>query len=166
MSAQNGDDTGNPATSPQRRRSFLASRQDEIPEANTPPIIMKELDTFPGIEKEEDIPVLTEIISIEEEEHEAPISKKEPPPPDLPVVFEGNASIEELVAQMTQAIEQQMAYELPTLVEATLLSASEDLRSGIASTMEAALRDFLARYKQQLQQPPDQQDHRDHPEAG
>jgi hypothetical protein len=175
MSAQNGDDTGNPATSPQRRRSFLASRQDDIPEAPMPPVRTEEenpfLNLFPTTKEEEDIPLLTEVIPVENEEfetegHEAPVFGEafvEAPPvapvaPVAPVVSDGNISIEELVTRMTEAIDQQMAYELPTLVEATLLSASEDLRTGITSTMEAALRDFVARYKQQQQLPLDRAD--------
>jgi hypothetical protein len=180
MSAHNGDDTGNPAASPQRRRSFLASRQDKIPEAPIPPARTEDLDTFPNafpiLEKEEDIPVLTEVIPVENEEFEAeeleaPVFGETPldSPVDSPTISEvieasggngANVNVEEFLARMTKAIHQQMAYELPTLVEATLLSASEDLRTGITSTMEAALRDFIARYKHQLQLPPD------HPDAG
>jgi hypothetical protein len=156
MSAHNGDNTGNPEASFQRRRSFLASRQDEIPEAQIPPLKTEDDQPFPPLfpiaKEEEDIPLLTEVISaekeLEAEEREAPVSGEASPVSLAASEFDANISVEELVKQMTEAIDQQMAYELPTLVEATLLSASEDLRSGIASTMEAALRDFLARYKQ------------------
>ncbi|GHU04087.1 hypothetical protein FACS1894158_03720 [Betaproteobacteria bacterium] len=162
------DDTGNPAAPPQRRRSFLASRQDEIPGAKIPPVKTEEADmfqdAFPGIEKEEDIPLLTEVIPVGNEE--APVSGEAPPdsPVDSPTISEiieasevreVSVNVEEFLARMTKAINQQMSYELPTLVEATLLSASEDLRTGITSTMEAALRDFIARYKQQLRLPLD-----------
>ena len=68
-----------------------------------------------------------------------------------------DARLEELAAQMAEAIGRQMAYELPTLIEATLLNASEELRTGITATMEAALRDFNARRKQ-LQLPLDAPD--------
>ena len=154
-----GDDTGNPAAPPQRRRSFLASRQDEVPKARTP-LAKTEKDKpfpplFPFVKEEEDIPLLTEVVPVENEELEAPVSEEALPelPPSSstssPFVSEPDNSVEDLVTRMTEAINQQMAYELPTLVEATLLSASEDLRKGIISTMEAALRDFVARHKQQ-----------------
>ncbi|MDR0577280.1 MAG: hypothetical protein LBI87_07025 [Candidatus Accumulibacter sp.] len=127
-----GGKAENPATPP-RRRSFLANRRDEIPGAGA----------FPAETEEDDIPVLTEIVAVGEEPPETPAAgapeADSPPPPD--------ASLEELAAQMTQAIQEQMAYELPTLIEATLLNISEELRSGITSTMEAALRDFVARRK-------------------
>ena len=57
--------------------------------------------------------------------------------------------------KLAEAIGRQMAYELPTLIEATLLNAEEGLRTGITATMEAALRDFIARRKQ-LQLPLDE----------
>ncbi len=54
---------------------------------------------------------------------------------------------EELANQMMQAISKQMAYELPSLIEATLMSVSVELRTGIMATMDAALRDFVASRK-------------------
>lgn len=62
-----------------------------------------------------------------------------------------------LAAEIAHAIEHQLAIELPTLIEAVLLNAGEELRSGINSTMESALRDFLARRKQ-LRLPLDETD--------
>ena len=84
--------------------------------------------------------------------HQPPSDKTKP---DLAASVD--ARLEELAAQMAEAIGRQMAYELPTLIEATLLNASEDLRTGITATMEAALRDFNARRKQ-LQLPLDAPD--------
>ena len=147
MSAHNGGGdgagagAGNSGASPQRRRNFPASRQDDnLPVAETPPFPI----LFPIEKEEEDVPLLTEVIPVEEE-RETPVPEKASPVP--PAASQPQVSVEELAAQMTEAISRQMAYELPTLVEATLLSASEDLRSGIVSTMEAALRDFIANYK-------------------
>ena len=42
--------------------------------------------------------------------------------------------------------------ELPTLIEAALVNAQIELRSGISATMKMALRDFLDR-RQQLSLP-------------
>ena len=75
------------------------------------------------------------------------------PEPEPSATFDDR--LEELATQMAEAIGRQMAYELPTLIEATLLNAEEGLRTGITATMDAALRDFIARRKQ-LQLPLDE----------
>ncbi|MDR1709575.1 MAG: hypothetical protein LBS70_07645 [Candidatus Accumulibacter sp.] len=131
-------DNANPAAAPEPRRwrrSFVADRRDDTP---------IDAETQPPRRAEDDIPVLTEVVPAREEPPEPP--PPPPPPLDTPAAFD--ARLEDLAAQMAQAIEEQMAYELPTLIEATLLNVLEDLRSGINSTMEAALRDFLSRRRQ------------------
>lgn len=125
----------NPVAPPRRRRSFLAVRQESAVEADTLPV--------PTID-DDDIPVLTEVVSSGEEAHDSPVVDKTRPDASTTL----DARLEELATLMADAIGRQMAYELPTLIEATLLNASEDLRSGITATMEAALRDFIARRKQ------------------
>lgn len=134
------ENTGLPV---RRRRSFLAARRSDNLEA----------DTIPIAAEEDDIPVLTEVVTADRNEDSA--TPAEEPAPDLSASVD--ARLEELVAQMAEAIGRQMACELPTLIEATLLNASEDLRTGITATMETALRDFSARRKQlQLPlEPPD-----------
>jgi hypothetical protein len=149
------DKSENPA--PSRRRSFLATRQDEVLEAETLRIKAEVVDAFPneipGEKKDEDIPVLTEVVLVGETEDsggEAPPDSPAPPPASP------EAEFEDITRQMIKAIEQQLAYELPTLIEATLLSISADLRAGIVSTMQAALREFAARRAKA--QPPDERD--------
>jgi len=140
MSLQ-GEANGTTGAPGRRRRSFLATKQDD----------RIEQDTVPVKSEDEDIPVLTEVVDPEEPpsaqlQNEDATHEEDFQELDASLPFD--TQLEELAAQMAQAIGRQMAYELPTLVEATLLSASEELRQGITSTMEAALRDFIARRKQ------------------
>jgi hypothetical protein len=144
MSVHDGDDSGRkPVTPLKRRRNFLATRQNRSIEAEPSLIEALETDALPVSKEEDDLPVLTEVVSVEEE-GETPVSAA---PRDSPTAS-GEVSLEELATRMAEAINQQMAYELPTLIEATLLSIGADLRAGIASTMEAALRDFIDHYKE------------------
>ena len=123
-----------------RRRSFVAAqpiRAEPIPEIPTL--------TTPASTLEDDLPVLTEVVSAE-----ASVSEKRAERLD-------ETEVALLAAEIAHAIEHQLAIELPTLIEAVLLNAGEELRSGINSTMESALRDFLARRKQ-LRLPLDETD--------
>ena len=123
-----------------RRRSFVAAqpiRAEPIPEIPTL--------TTPASTLEDDLPVLTEIVSAE-----ASVSEKR-------VERLDETEVALMAAEIAHAIEHQLAIELPPLIEAVLLNASEELRSGINSTMETALRDFLARRKQ-LRLPLDETD--------
>ena len=125
-----------------RRRAFVAApvmpKLEEIVFAEAAPVI----------DEDEDLPVLTEIVA-----PEAAISEASPDRFDETLV-----SI--IVSDITHAIEQQLAIELPTLIEASLLSVTEELRAGISATMAMALRDFLAR-RQQLRLPLDDPNQRD-----
>ena len=118
-----------------RRRSFVAAPAPQLPAV--PPEL--------PIPEEDDLPVLTEVVSAEA------------------AVSEGGADrIDEtqialLASEIGHAIGQQLAAELPTLLEAVLLNAGEELRSGINSTIEMALRDFIAR-REQLRLPLDETD--------
>jgi hypothetical protein len=159
MSVHDDDGGGNFAMPPKWRRSFLAERHAEAD--GLPPIWTEKIDLFQIASEEDDIPTLTEVVTLEKEGEDAaplaaetplvketPTVEEMPPAPPLPAAS-GQADIEALAAQMAQAINQQMSYELPTLVEATLLNIVADLRAGIASTMEAALRDFVAKQKRE-----------------
>ena len=112
-----------------RRRSFVATTVDKTPPASPVPS-----------EDEEDIPILTEIVA------------SEPPPPEPPAVRDDEALLAIIASDLVRSLEQQLAIELPTLIEAALINAQMELRSGISSTMSMALRDFLAR-RQQLSLP-------------
>ena len=115
-----------------RRRSFVAAASDRTESLAQP---------FPTIE-DDDLPVLTEVVAIEE-----PVAA---PAPTSDRVDETLLSI--VAADLVHSIEHQLAIELPTLIEATLLNAQNELRTGVNSTLEMALRDFLAR-RQQLRLP-------------
>ena len=85
---------------------------------------------------DEDLPVLTEIVA-------TPVGD------DLAVgkpVFDENR-LAELGAEMAQAVTQQLSFELPTLVEAAMARATEELRAGIASTIDSAVREFIAAHR-------------------
>lgn len=142
------DDSSENAELPvRRRRSFLAAKRSDNPRTDIASIATEEM------AEGDDIPVLTEVVPLDQDENAAPPADEASP--DLSASFD--ARLEELAAQMAEAIERQMACELPTLIEATLINASEELRTGITATMEAALRDFSARRKQ-LQLPFDARD--------
>ena len=109
-----------------RRRSFVAGLASKA-EPTVPEIVASE---------DDDLPVLTEIVSAE-----AAVSEKRSDHLD-------ETQVAMLASDIAHAIGQQLTYELPTLLEATLLTAGEELRAGITETMETALRDFIARRKQ------------------
>ena len=112
-----------------RRRSFVAA-----PPASQPAHI--DIIDTPRIVEEDDIPVLTEVVSAE-----AAVSEESPHRDD-------DTQITLLASDLAHAIGQQLTYELPTLLEAVLINAGEELRIGITETMETALRDYIARRKQ------------------
>jgi hypothetical protein len=89
---------------------------------------------------EDDLPVLTEVVNFEE-----PVVEARPDRMD-------ETLLAVIAADLVHTLQQQVAIELPTLIEASLLSAQDELRKGINSTLELALQNFLAR-RQQLRLP-------------
>ena len=128
-----------------RRRAFVATPQGGILPAHA---VMPKLEEVvlpaEAPSEDEDLPVLTEIVEPEPAVSETPAEEG----------FD-EALVAILVADIAHAIEQQLAIELPTLIEASLLSVKEELRAGIGATVEVALRDFLTR-RQQLRLPLDE----------
>ena len=115
-----------------RRRSFVASHTSTTDAAETP---------LPNIEiEDEDLPVLTDVVPAE------------PEPDHRDRDDERLLSI--IAADLVCSIEQQLAIELPMLIETTLINSQNELRTGISSIMGMALRDFLA-HRQQLRLPLD-----------
>ena len=121
-----------------RRRSFLATTARAAEALTEPPAP----DHFAIDEQAEDddLPVLTEIVV------------EEPPPPKPPADRFDEALLAVVASDLVRALEQQLAIELPTLIEASRLNAQNELRVGINSTLDMALRDFLA-HRQQLSLP-------------
>ena len=111
-----------------RRRSFVASVSGKTEPISAPP---------PPISDDEDLPVLTEVVSAE-----AIIPETQPEP------YDEEALLAIVAADLVRTLERQLAIELPSLIGATLLHAQGELRSGINSTLDMALRDFLARRHQ------------------
>ena len=112
-----------------RRRSFVATLATKPDAVNVPQLV----------DEDDDLPVLTEVVLADEAVPEIPEIS-----PDR---FD-ETQVSLLASEIAHAIGQQLTYDLPALLEATLLTAGEELRAGITSTMEAALRDFIARRKQ------------------
>jgi hypothetical protein len=121
-----------------RRRSFIAAPVDAADALDTPQRAIEE----------EDLPVLTDVVSTEPEAA---------PAPPLPA-RDDEALLSTIAADLVTRIEQQLAIELPMLIEAALINTQNELRAGISSIMGMALRDFLARRKQ-LQLPLDDPNH-------
>ncbi|MFZ4535251.1 hypothetical protein [Propionivibrio sp.] len=111
-----------------RRRSFVATPTSKAESASVP---LLEND-------DDDLPVLTEVVSEAAVSEAAAITTER---------FD-ETQVSLLASEIAHAIGQQLTYELPTLLEATLITAGEELRAGITATMETALRDFIARRKQ------------------
>ena len=125
--AENSDVVDRADSLMRRRRSFVAT-QPRTPPA---PLSMPQ-----PVAEDDDIPVLTEVISAEAAVSEGSTNRVD------------ETQITLLASDLAEAIGQQLTYELPTLLEAVLINAGEELRLGITATMETALRDYIARRKQ------------------
>ncbi len=111
-----------------RRRTFLATRPAVQTGASAP---------APHLPAEDDdLPILTEVVSAE-----AAISEEKPDRVD-------DTQVILMASEIAHAFGEQLANDLPALLETALLRAEKDLRTGIATIMESALRDFIARRKQ------------------
>ena len=121
-----------------RRRSFVAARP-RAPEIAKPASV-----PLPAIE-DDDLPVLTEVVSADAAGFDERSERFD------------ETQVSLLASDIAHAIGQQLTGELPDLLESVLLNAGEELRAGITATMESALRDFIAR-RQQLRLPLDEPD--------
>jgi len=118
-----------------RRRSFVAAPASAPEMARPSPLP-------PATSDDDDLPVLTEVVAPDTADTAATAVA------EAPSERFDETQVSLLASEIAHAIGQQMAFELPSLLEAVLLSAGEELRAGITSTMEIALRDFIARRKQ------------------
>ena len=112
-----------------RRRSFVAARPSapQIASVDSLP---------PQVIEDDDLPVLTEVVSADAagfDEHSERFDETQ---------------VSLLASDIAHAIGQQLTFDLPSLLETALLNAGEELRAGITAIMESALRDFIARRKQ------------------
>lgn len=124
-----------------RRRSFVAARP-RAPEIAKPASV-----PLPAIE-DDDLPVLTEVVSADAAGFDERSERLD------------ETQVSLLASDIAHAIGQQLTFDLPSLLETALLNAGEELRTGITATMESALRDFIARRKQ-LRLPLDEPDGND-----
>ena len=138
-----------------RRRSFIAAPAKATPGAAPTP------------SEDDGLPVLTEVVSAASDEAESAVSgdsaeakakakakwgrEKEATPSE--------AVLSTLAVDLAKRLERQLAVELPTLIEATLLNAQNELLAGVHTTLELALRNFLA--SRNLPPPPDPSSGRD-----
>lgn len=120
-----------------RRRSFIAVRRSD----------REEPDIAIAGSGDDDIPLLTEII-VQEELH----APEEKPVTDASAAIDARA--EELARQMVQALGQQLALALPTLIEAALAQAGKELGAAIAPLIDTELNNLLTGHMQ-LNVPPD-----------
>ena len=129
-----------------RKRTFIAESRPQDGATSPAPQPLPPLLNFPDsppsvapppqTNEDEDIPVLTEVVSVEP----APPEKKPSPLDDIQFSL--------LASDIAHAIGQQLANELPALLDCALHNKGEDLRASINTTMETALREFIARRKQ------------------
>ena len=113
-----------------RRRSFVATR------ACTPEIASVVTSEPPPVIEDDDLPVLTEVVSADAAGFDERGERFD------------ETQVSLLASDIAHAIGQQLTCDLPSLLETALLNAGEELRAGITATMETALRDFIARRKQ------------------
>lgn len=90
---------------------------------------------------DEEFPVLTDVVDITEISVETPAA----PVPLQPM-------LDALAADLSRAIEERLAAELPELLQAAFEHADQEMRRGMAASIESTTRDFLAR-RQQLRLP-------------
>ncbi len=108
-----------------RRRSFVANRPTPAAARDA---------GLPA--PDEDLPVLTEIVSADAALTQPPVERH------------AETQVSLLAAEIAHAFGEQLANDLPALLENALNQANQELRAGIAAIMESALRDFIARRKQ------------------
>ena len=128
---------------PRRRRSFLANRTDQRIE---PPVTTP---SWPTVPIDEDLPVLTEFLAGGEPEEDLDDTEVLP---DAGKAVSDDARIQTLAAQRVQALEQDIARELPALVDAALQDVTLELPAKLRSALEKALHEVITR-RQQLSLP-------------
>ena len=126
-----------------RRRSFVAAPPPPAPVAEALlDFDIPHIPDSPLPPVEDDLPVLTEVVDLEPL---APIAEA-----SLPAISSDGLALQQslvsiLAADLSQAIEQRLALELPGLVENALSGLRHQLQQGIGAATEAALKDFMAR---------------------
>ena len=128
---------------PRRRRSFLANRTDQRIE---PPVTTP---SWPTVPIDEDLPVLTEFLAGGEPEEDLDDTEVLP---DAGKAVSDDARIQTLAAQRVQALEQDIARELPALDDAALQDVTLELPAKLRSALEKAIHEVITR-RQQLSLP-------------
>ena len=153
--AQPGDVVDRADALMRRRRSFVAKAPAPLasdaedsaagePDRGTAPSIdaaprAGRLDAADATDELDDLPVLTDVVAVDDDTEEAGNRFQER-------IDETQVAL--LAAQIAHAIGEQLASDLPRLIEAALDSTGEQLSHGISATMETALHDFIARRRQ------------------
>ena len=130
---------------PRRRRSFLANRTDQGLEPAVP------VPSWPTAPVDDDLPLLTEILPGDEPEEDS-VDTAGTDAPDAETTVSDDARIQTLAAQMVQSLEDDIARELPALVDAALLGLTQELPEKLRSALEKALHEVITR-RQQLALP-------------
>ena len=95
-------------------------------------------DKLDAAEELDDLPVLTDVVAFDDAIDGADRRQER--------IDETQVAL--LAAQIAHTIGEQLARDLPGLIETALASAGEQLSRGIGATMETALQDFIARRRQ------------------
>lgn len=107
----------------QRRRSFVATPTPATPVAES------KAAKFADVVEDDDVPVLTEVLTAEPASAVSPTSVGE--------------TLPRLIADdLRQAIERRLDLELPRLVEASVVCLEQDLRRGMLAAIDAALEEL------------------------
>ena len=137
-----------------RRRSFVAKAPAAAPLTDgfandadgdsamgAAPLLGKgtQVNALDAAEEFDDLPVLTDVVAVEDDIDGAGDRLQER-------IDETQVAL--LAAQIAHTIGEQLARDLPGLIETALASAGEQLSHGIGATMETALQDFIARRRQ------------------
>jgi hypothetical protein len=102
-------------------------------------------DKLDAAEELDDLPVLTDVVAFDDAIDGADRRQER--------IDETQVAL--LAAQIAHSIGEQLARDLPGLIETALASAGEQLSRGIGATMETALQDFIA-HRRQLALPLDE----------
>ena len=126
-----------------RRRSFVAKVRASVEQAPEPSAAAPlTAPVATALDEDADLPVLTDVVSPQD----AQAGWDEAGAADEARIDDTQVAL--LASEIAHAIGEQLNSDLPGLIETALIDAGEQLRHGIAATMETALHDFIARRKQ------------------
>ncbi|MDR1275283.1 MAG: hypothetical protein LBL72_02695 [Candidatus Accumulibacter sp.] len=85
---------------------------------------------------DEDLPILTEVVSSETQAAQTAHDAR---------ALADAAHFQAITAEIVEAVKKRFSYELTTLLEAVLLNTTEELEAGITTIVETAVRELTAK---------------------